>query len=312
MNAQVENWEDLHLILAIVRGDGLSGAARLLGIHHATVLRRLNALEQRLGVHLFERTPRGYAPTADGEELARIAARVEDDIQGAYRKVAGKDLRLSGTIRCATADYIAATFLPPILARFRERYPAIEVEVAISARFASLTKRDADIAIRPTNDPPETLVGRRLCGIGFGLYASTAHASAVSSGVELSSLDWISPDDSLSHVMTYQWRKRHFPKTVAPVRFDSLHGIFEAAKAGMGVALLPRYMADPEPTLRRLPAEAPDIELGLWLLTHPDLQRTQRVRAFLELAADEIKGLARLLEAGRPPQGSSVQTMSSD
>ena len=307
MNAQTESWEDLHLVLAIARGEGLSGAARLLGVHHATVLRRLNTLEQRLGVHLFERTPRGYAPTADGEELARIAARVEDDIQGAYRRVAGKDLRLSGTIRCATADYIAATFLPPILAGFRERYPEIEVEVAVSARFASLTKRDADVALRPTNDPPETLVGRRLCGIGFGPYAARAHPAAAAADTALDAHDWISPDESLSHTAAYRWRLRHAPKAAARVRIDSLIGIYEATKAGMGIALLPRYMADPDPALRRLNTPAADMTLGLWLLTHPDLQRTQRIRAFLTFAADEIKALARTLEAGGPSAPAHVK-----
>ena len=123
MNAQHLDWDHLRLVLAIVRGGGLSGAAKTLRIHHATVLRRLDSFERLIGVRLFDRSPRGYRPTINGEELATIAARVEEDVLAAYRRVAGKDLRLSGTVRCATADYVSHLVLAPILTCVRTSYP---------------------------------------------------------------------------------------------------------------------------------------------------------------------------------------------
>lgn len=281
MNAQPQDWDNLHLVLAIVKGGGLSGAARLLGVHHSTVLRRLDSLEHTLGVSLFERTPNGYRPTINGEELAAIASEMEDHVLGAFRKVAGKDLRLSGILRIATTDYLAVTVLPNLLRGFRMEYPDIDLEVTISTHMASLTKRDADVALRPTNAPPENLMGRKICELAFATY----HAQNVLPGAEPS---WICVDDAVSHSSPYQWRQQHFPNAQATVSIDSLLGIFETAKAGLGTAILPCYMADPEPCLQRTGDTAPSMTLGLWLLTHPDLQRAQRVRVFMTYAAQRL------------------------
>lgn len=287
MSAQDRSWDDLRLVLAIAKGGGLSGASRLMKIHHSTVLRRLNTLEHQLGVRLFDRLPMGYQPTIDGEELAAIASEMDDHIVSAFRKAEGRDLQLSGTIRCATTDYLAVTVLPDILRVFREKYPEIELEVTISSRLASLSKRDADIALRPTNAPPSSLEGRRVCGIPFGVYQSK-------STFENNDLNWISTDDATTHSSVYQWRQKYFPNSQAAVRFDSLLGIFEAAKAGLGTAILPCYMADTEPSLVQLDQNIPNMELGLWLLTHPDLYRTQRVKIFLDFAAQKLNAWGRL------------------
>ena len=301
MNAQIQNWDNLHLVLAISQGGGLSGAARLMGVHHSTALRRLNMLEHQIGVRLFERSPGGYRPTVDGEELAAIAAETEQQVMDAFRRVAGKDLRLSGTLRIATTEYLATTILPDILRSFRDAYPDIELEVTLSARLASLTKRDADIALRPTNDPPENLKGRRVCSLSFDVYCARElldkdpncampgqTSSPMPPSVETLDLDWITVDDTISHSSTYRWREQFFPNTTATTRFDTMLGIFDAAKAGMGIAILPCYMADPEPALVRIKNSAPELEIDLWLLTHPDLYRTQRVRVFLQHAAAKI------------------------
>lgn len=281
MNAQDRSWDDLRLVLAIAKGGGLSGASRLMRIHHSTVLRRLNTLEYQLGVRLFDRLPMGYQPTIDGEELAAIASEMDDHIVSAFRKAEGRDLRLSGTIRCATTDYLAVTVLPDILRTFREKYPEIELEVTISSRLASLSKRDADIALRPTNAPPNNLEGKRVCGVAFDAYRSK-------STLENSDLNWISTDDATTHSSVYQWRQQYFPDSQASVRFDSLLGMLEAAKAGLGTAILPCYMADIEPSLVRLDQSIPNMELGLWLLTHPDSYRSQRVKTFLNFATQKL------------------------
>jgi DNA-binding transcriptional LysR family regulator len=283
MNAQDGSWEALHLILAITRGGGLAGAGRLLGLHHATVLRRLNALEKRAGVALFERRLTGYVPTKDGEEMARIAERLEEDVLEAHRKLAGKDLRLSGTIRLATADYVVGAFLAPALAAFGARHPNIEIEIAISAQLASLTRRDADIALRPTDDPPGELVGVRLRGLEFGVYGARRPGAGKARSADLDAMAWIASDDLLARSAASRWRQRRFPNVRVRTRLDSMVGIFEAVKAGLGVAFLPCFMADAQPALARYPTPGDRFEIGLWLLTHPDLKNMHRIRALFQI-----------------------------
>lgn len=289
-----ESWEDLRLVLAVARGGGLSGAARSLGVHHATVLRRLNALEKALGVELFVRSGRGYRPTPEGEEMATAAADIEVQVTGAYRKAAGRDPRLSGTLRLATTEYLAATALPPVLREFRDAYPEIELEITISARLASLTRRDADVACRATNDPSENLIGRRICGLAFGLYGTPEIARQ--HGAEGDGRPWIGVDDSIAHSTPRRWGQEYYPASRPAVRYDSLLCIFAACRAGMGAALLPRYMARTAPELIDLDPKGPAMELGLWLLTHPDLHRTPRVRAFMAFTAPRIRRWLRQAE----------------
>lgn len=300
MSAQDENWEDLRLVLAITRGRGLSGASRLLGCHHTTVLRRLNGLEHRSGALLFHRSALGYEPTKEGEELARLAEGIEEDVLAAYRKLAGNDLRLSGTIRCATSDYLAQTILPGLLKQFHRQYPEISVEICVSTAFASLTKRDADVALRATIDAPEELYNQCFTKIGFGVYASPLYLSEIGKGCEISQMNWIGEDDSLGHVSTYQWRLRDYSDVDVKLKFDSLLGKYNAVCAGIGIAILPHFMAKtpgvPDtPLVARPPlvciGEKSDWELGLWMLTHKDLRHVHRIRAFMRCAESYISQL---------------------
>lgn len=300
MSAQNFDWDHLRLVLAIERGGGISGAAKLMHVHHSTVLRRLDSLEQRLGVRLFERGPRGYRTTSDGAELAEMATRIEDDVISAYRQVAGKDLRLSGTIRCATADYVAEMVFPAIYPILHEHYPDIELEVAISPDFASLTKRDADVAIRPTNDPPETLVGREVATLAFGAYASPHYIAMA----DRSTPRWIGPDEMLTRGQANRWREEYFPTARPMTRINSLLAIRDAARSGLGAAFLPKALAESDPQLEPFGEDYDELRLGLWVLTHPDLRETQRVRAFMSAATEAISSMAERLggKASEPRQ----------
>lgn len=274
------DWDDLRLLLAVAEHGSFAAAARALGVDHTTVLRRVNAFEAAHGLRLFDRLPGGTTPTAAGEELAAAARRMAAEADALGRRLAGRDLRLEGTLRLATTDTLMAAALPRHLAAFRLAHPGVRLEVSVANRVADLTRRDADVALRPTKAPPETLIGRRLCNIGFAAYCAA--------GAEAGE-DWLGVDDSLGGTVLARWLRATVPPERIALKLDSLLVMRDAAAAGLGRAALPCYLGDADPRLRRLAPEVlPVPELGLWLLTHADLRRTARVRAFTEAIATAI------------------------
>ena len=242
-------WDDLRYILAVANAGSLAGAARGLGVNHTTVLRRVGAFESRLGLRLFERMPTGYVLTAGGEELIAAARRIDDTVTNLERALAGQDLRLSGTIRVTATDTLMVSILPEILAEFRAAHRGIEIEVALSNVMLNLTKREADIAIRPAKDPPETLVGRRIAKIAFAIYGGSQYLSKRRKTDDLAAHQWVGPDDSLADTSVARWMRSELPKSEVVLRTDSVLGMREAARAGLGLAALPCYLGDTSPGL---------------------------------------------------------------
>ncbi len=301
MSAQDGSWDDLRLVLAVVRGGGLSGAARRLGVNHTTVLRRLDVAEERLGAKLFERTPTGYIATAAGEEMADVAARVEEDVLGLERRLSGRDVGLTGTVRCATVDTLAEYFLPPHLAAFRQAYPGIVVELAASERIVNLTQRDADVAIRPTQQPPENLVGRRLGSLASAIYGSVAYLDARDDVTDLAAHDWLAFEEGMAGTWISRWIARNFPEARIVLRSNTLTVLFAAVKAGMGITVLPCHLAEQEPGLRRLTPVLEEMRTPLWILTHRDTRRSARIRVFMEFMANRIRAHAADLDCRDGP-----------
>jgi len=289
MDTQEHAWEDLRLVLAIARGGGLSGASRILGLHHATVLRRLNSFEYRMGVILFERKARGYEPTPIGEEVAAIAARIECDVGDAYRQIVAHDIRLCGSIRFATSDFLAQTLLPPILATFQKKYPHIEIAVNISPQFASLSRRDADVAIRASKDKPQGLAGKCVGHLTYGIYGHRALIEEGGGSGDIEQFDWVGSDHTLAHVSINQWRLAEFKEAKVCARFDSMLGIYGAIRSKMGIGFLPHFMASNDDDLICLKTNPQQWTLGLWLLYHPDMRQMSRIKAFLEFSEAELK-----------------------
>jgi len=288
-------WDDLRYVLAVADAGSLEGAARHLGVNHTTVLRRIGAFEQRLGLRLFERLPTGYVLTAGGEELIAAARHIDDTVTGLARKLAGQDLRLSGPLRITTTDTLMGSILPDILAEFRAAHPGIGIEVAVSNLMFNLTKRDADVAIRPANDPPETLVGRRVAKIAFAIYGSPRYL-ARRKGDDLAAHRWVGPDDSLAATSVARWMRTEVPDSEITLRADSLVALRQAAQAGLGLAALPCYLGDTSPGLVCVRGPIAAMQTALWVLTHQDLRRTARIRAFTEFAADAFVRRRALLE----------------
>jgi DNA-binding transcriptional LysR family regulator len=294
------DWDDLRLVLAVFREGTLSEAARRLGVTHSTVFRRLGAIEKKMGARLFERFRDGYAPTTAGETAAASAARLEDEVLTLERKLSGQDLRPSGTVRIATTDTLGAILMRHLPA-MRALHPEIQLEIAISNTMANLSRREAEIAIRPTPEPPEILVGRRVAEIAHAIYGSRAYLSR-RDGKDLSAHDWIGLDDALASTVIAQWMHENVRATPIACRVDALPAMRDAAIAGLGLALLPCYVGDLASGLRRVtPKALPEPRSALWLLTHDDLKRTARIRATMDFLAKALASERALLEGKGTP-----------
>jgi len=298
------DWDDLRYMLAVVEHGSLAAAARTLGVNHTTVLRRINAFEESRGLRLFERLPTGYTPTAGGEELLSAARQMAETVMILERRLAGQDLRLEGDLRVTTTDTLMVSVLARHLADFRAAHPRVVVEVSISNAMLNLTKRDADVAIRPAKDPPDVLVGRRVSGVSFAVYGTPAHLAAAGRLPDLAAHNWVAPDDALSGSVVAKWMRAAMPRANIVLRADSLVAMREAAAAHLGLVGLPCYLGDVDPRLERaVPLPIPEMETDLWILTHKDLRGTARVRAFTELVAAGLAQDRELLEGRRPSHG---------
>lgn len=288
MNEQRIKWNDLQIVLAIAQTGSLSSASRRLRISHATVFRRITEIERRLGVALFERHRNGYTPTLAGEDLSASAERVQSEINRTERRIVGQDLKLSGTIRITTTDTLFVGLLSPLLAKFRQSHPDIVLEVVISNQLQSLSRREADIAIRPTRKPPETLVGRQIMEITQAIYGQKSLWEKTSRPVAVASLaaeGWVGPDVHLGDTSLEKWMQG---KTSA-YRLDSMLGMQSAVRQGAGIAVLPCYIGNSDEALVRLSDPIAELTTSLWLLTHPDLRHVARIRALMEAITSGVR-----------------------
>jgi DNA-binding transcriptional LysR family regulator len=296
----MHNWEALHTFVAVVRAGSIAAAARELKVNHSTVLRRLDSLERTLGVRLFERHQTGYVPTAAGEDLRECLLPVEEQIDAAARTLAGLDEALSGTVRLTTTDTLAP-LLVPALKRFRDLQPNVALQLVINNSFLNLTRREADVALRPSNAPPASLVGREVGSVATALYAARDYLDAAQGegigGGDWAAHRWIGADDSLAHLAIAQWMAEHVPPARVALRADSLVAMADAAAAGFGVAPLLCLLAEARPGLVRLADPDPRFATRLWLLCHRDLRSTARVRTLMRFLHEELARSRHILPA---------------
>jgi DNA-binding transcriptional LysR family regulator len=291
------DWDDLRFALAVASGGSLAAGARRVGVNHTTVLRRIAALEERLGVRLFERLPSGYALTPRGEELLEAARSIDETVNRLELRLAGTDLSVSGPVRVTTTDTLMASLLPRILAALKDTHPGIEVEVTTSNLFLNLTRREADIAIRPADDPPPSLFGRRISSVGFAIFGRrSSYGAQALEPAELGHHPWIVPDDSLSGTAAARWISAELPDARVAARADSFVTMAALAEAGLGLATLPCYLGDRSAELARLSAPIEPMRTGLWLLTHEHLRRTARIRTFMEFVGSALARQRKAIE----------------
>jgi DNA-binding transcriptional LysR family regulator len=292
------SWDDLQVFLAVCHAGSISGAAKRLGVNHSTVLRRIGSLEDALAVRLFDRLPSGYALTATGNELAERLAGVAEQVEAAHRRVLGLDDEIKGIVRVTTTGTLLNTLLMPLFAEFRARHPAVELQVVVDNSFLSLTRREADVAVRGSNRPPENLVGRRVGDIRTALYASRAYVESLGRRATKDDYRYVAADESLSHLAQAGWVHKNVPASRIAMRLDNLEGMVEAVAAGVGAGLLLCPLADRRPELVRLQPPDPKLDTQVWILTHPDLKQVARIRAFTQFLFEGLSSHPDLAHRG--------------
>lgn len=290
-------WDNLRYILAIARTKSVAGAARQLKVHHTTVFRRLNALEESLGVRLFERLAKGYVLTLSGESMYQTALEIEEKITTLDRHIRGQDQQLKGLIRITTTASLRHYLLTPCFPAFQRKYPEIELEILESNQQYNLTKRDADIAIRTTNNPPKHLVGRKIARAGITIYGSKNYLVANRKIDNITEHTWIGAEESLERVMYGNKLIKLLPQIEFQYRVNTLMGILSALLNDMGIGLLFCYMGNNEPTLQSIHATIPELGKDLWILTHPDIRHVARISIFIDFIAKALESKINAIES---------------
>ncbi|HUG22915.1 LysR family transcriptional regulator [Piscinibacter sp.] len=294
------DWDDLRVALAVADAGSLAGAARALNVNHTTALRRLDALEARLNTRLFERQRGGYVPTEAGEMLADEARAIAPRVDDLQRRLLGRDLRLTGSVRLTTAFVTMAYLLPQALADFARAHPGIEVEVAESSALLDLSRRQADVALRLSTQVPEHWVGRSLGTARYRVYAKRGVPGLPQRETPLAALlaeaPWVTFEREGTGNRWARWMQQHVPPQQVLLRVDIFNSLVAMLRTGLGIGVLPCFAAANEPELVPVSSEIPELAAPLWILTHPDLRRTARIQAFMQGVGDAVA--AKLKAAG--------------
>lgn len=283
-----KNWDDLRFILAVAEAGSVSGAARALGVNHATVLRRIAAYEAAAGMTLFDRSARGYAVPAERQAVVAAAREVDTAVQSLMRILRGTQAPVSGEVRLTTTDSLGVLVLPAVLAELRAAAPDLTIKVLSSNARYDLGRDAADVSVRAALQLPDDLTGSRVGPLGFAAYRRK--------GTEPDG--WLGMAGVIAGAPVARWMREELRPAVLSGASDSFLVLREMAAEGLGAALLPCYAGEADPRLERMPDIPVPHLADLWVATHHDLAaipRVARVRALLAAA------LAR--QAGRIADG---------
>jgi DNA-binding transcriptional LysR family regulator len=282
---QSMNWNDLRYVLAVSRGRTLAAAARLLGVDDTTVARRLTAMQETFGVRLTQRLADGTLQlTASGERAALHAERIEREIGLLGVGLAGADDMVAGTVRVTSVPIVINHVLVPASQILLKRHPRLQLELIAEARDLSLTRREADLALRLAR--PKT-GGIRVTARRIGTLRYEVYGPAACSAAEARTLPWITYDEAMAHLPQARWIAAAAAGNdgkIASVRVNDAEAVLEAVIAGLGRSLLPCVVADGDPRLKRLGAKGRPAALDreLWLLAHSEMKTLGRIEAVLD------------------------------
>lgn len=279
-------WADMPYLLSVCEAGSLAGAARMLGVNHSTVFRRIEAVEKRLGVRLFERLARGYVMTPAGERFYERAIQLCEGMDEIERDLGGQDLRLEGPLTVTTTDSLLHC-LAPVFAQFQQAHPDVELRLLSDVQALDLMQRDADIALRPTNRPPEHWVGRKLSALSFAIYAHHDYWQTVQ-GKDPETYHWITLGDDLNQSPMSKIALRCKHEQAKFTVLNTMMSVFDLVNSGFGIAAMPCYLGEKHKDLVRIHGPDYSANWHLWLLAHPDVRRSARVNAFYDFATRYI------------------------
>jgi DNA-binding transcriptional LysR family regulator len=272
------DWEDLHCFTVFARYQSLSGAARELRVEHATVARRIAALEHKLMLKLVDRRARAYFLTSDGERIAEIAARMEEECFAVDRAARGGQRELTGSVSISAPPVLSARVLAPRLGELRRSHPGIALRVISETRTASLHHREADLALRLSRPTETALVARKVCSIRFWLYATPGYLATHTAAA----WGFLAYDETMARSPQQQWLKAHAGDRPIILCSNDLEVQHAAARAGVGIVGLPSFAGDRDPTLVRVASDGPRLVRDAWLAVHGDLTGAPIVRAVMD------------------------------
>ena len=298
-------WADFQLVLEVARHGSVAKACVALGTTHSTVLRKLDAIEKRLRARLFERNHGRYVLTPAGHEIEQAAHTFEPLALLAETRVRGQDMRPMGDVRVAVASILLEQLLPGVLVQFRSAFPDVRVEFVASRDHVSLSRRDADVAIRVADEVPEWLVGRKLATLRFkvyGLRRGGARARLRSVEELTHERRWIAFERDVRELKFDRWLDALVPDASVVLRVDNFSHALRMVQAGLGIAVLPAFLEEAVPQLMPLTEPIDALETPLWLLTHPELKNTMRIKVLLRAFGP---ALAHAVQAAQEPRAAA-------
>jgi DNA-binding transcriptional LysR family regulator len=307
-NDQMYDWNDLRFFLAVARTGSTLAASRALGVNQTTVARRIGALERAIGTKLFDKRQAGYALTETGLELRTTAERVEIEANAFAEQAGAMGRRITGVIRVTTNEGLANTVMAPALSAFRRLHPEVRVDLVVDERRLDLTRGAADVALRTGSRPTESgLVARRLTPMAWAAYCSRDYAERRGCPRAVETLRRhavIGAEGSIAALPAWTWLREAAPQAEIVARSSSLTNLISAVKAGLGVTVLPCFLADSDADLVRCIGPISGVESDLWLVKREDARDVRRVRAFVDFLAAQVAAMRPLL-AGQTGAGAA-------
>jgi len=293
------DWDIFRVVMAVADSGSAVAAAEKLGVNPSTVLRRISKFEADNSVRLFERRQTGYAPTVECAAIVEAARQIENRVAEISRDIFGRDLRLEGKLTVTTTDTFLHTLLGSCIAEFSALHPRIQIEITVTNTRLNLTRHDADVAIRASRQPPDTLIGQRVSAVGFAVYALPSLAAALPAGRRLAdcrSLPWVGIGETLAGSPIGAWLDKNVPESSIVMTADTFSAIRDCAVAGGGLAVLPCCLGDRVAALERITPPVAEMETSLWVLTHADLRGAARVKAFTDFVVRALRSHRNALE----------------
>lgn len=286
------NSDELRMFLAVMREGNMLAAARRIGMDHSTIARRMTNMERTLGARLFNRSPRGVMPTPAAFALVDHAERIESELLAAMSSVAGHDREVEGVVRLATPEACASHLIAPHVAHLRVRHPRLTLELASESRVASLSKREADLAVMLNPPPKGRLVTRKLADYRLALYGSRPYLEREGipqTRTDLAHHGFISYIDDLVGFPEMIALDELLPGANVRFRASSSAAQHAAIAAGMGLGMLHVFAAANDPNLIRILPSDLEVQRSYWLVMHADLQALPRVRAVVDFLNDVMR-----------------------